>query len=353
MNDRPLLHSIQGTALSSVPPEPVDPAAYQAVCLDSFSASQIARGFSQLTIDNDTGELERFFALAGKPAWDLTAEDIDAVMAVLVARGVGAVTRGGYVGTFRSFFAFLEARHGAEIESRFGVRLSDPLDPYHAGRHVSDDSASTRPPPTPERMDEFFNFLRLRMEGARKWTPAARDYALFRVLYHAGLRSAEAASLEIRDLHFDRGPFGKIHVRLGKAAKGSGPRPRWVPMLDDLGLILRWYLAEVRPRFRTTGPVLFCDEGGNKMNSGSIRNRLLHLCEEEGRPVHERFSPHGLRHACATRNYERGIDLVAIQQMLGHWNVGTTMRYVTPSATFVEDAYRRALSTTLTNLEGE
>jgi site-specific recombinase XerD len=59
-----------------------------------------------------------------------------------------------------------------------------------------------------------------------------------------------------------------------------------------------------------------------------------------------------LRHACATHNYERGVDLVAIQQMLGHWHVGTTMRYVTPSATFIEDAYRRAVSGALGGLEG-
>ena len=51
-------------------------------------------------------------------------------------------------------------------------------------------------------------------------------------------------------------------------------------------------------------------------------------------------------------SYERGVDLVAIQQMLGHWHVGTTMRYVTPSATFIEDAYRRAVSGALTSLEG-
>ena len=49
--------------------------------------------------------------------------------------------------------------------------------------------------------------------------------------------------------------------------------------------------------------------------------------------------PHALRRACATRNYERGVDLVAIEQMFGHWHVGTTMRYVQPSSTFVEDAY--------------
>ncbi|MEE1829932.1 hypothetical protein PUT24_03465, partial [Streptomyces sp. SP17KL33] len=46
-------------------------------------------------------------------------------------------------------------------------------------------------------------------------------------------------------------------------------------------------------------------------------------------------------------NYERGVDLVAIQQMLGHWTVSSTMRYVRPSATFIEDAYQRAVASTL------
>ncbi len=106
----------------------------------------------------------------------------------------------------------------------------------------------------------------------------------------------------------------------------------------------------MRPRFREGQP-LFCDEGGGAIHRGTIRNRLRHLLELEGAPVEERFSPHGLRHACATHNYERGVDLVAIQQMLGHWHVGTTMRYVSPSATFIEDAYRRAVSNALVELE--
>ena len=117
-------------------------------------------------------------------------------------------------------------------------------------------------------------------------------------------------------------------------------------MLDGLDLILRWFLDDVRTRFPDS-KALFCDQGGGRLHRGTIRNRLRHLLELEGRPEEERFTPHGLRHAFATHNYERGVDLVAIQQMLGHWQVGTTMRYVTPSATFIEDAYRRAVSDTL------
>jgi hypothetical protein len=47
-----------------------------------------------------------------------------------------------------------------------------------------------------------------------------------------GLRAEEAAMMGRADVHFGRGPFGKPHVRFGKGAKTSGPRPRWVPMLD-------------------------------------------------------------------------------------------------------------------------
>lgn len=328
----------------------LDAATFEADCADEFVGSWSARGFSPVFIENATGVLERFLALLAVPAWEAGPEDVDAVIAQLVARGMVASTRRQYVQVFKDFHRFLGARKAAEIEAGFGVVLVDPVDEFNASRHVGNDSPSGKAPPTPQRMEDFFDFLRDRVAASRKFGPAGRDYALFRTLYHAGLRADEAASLEISDLHFDRGPFGKIHVRFGKGTKGSGPRPRWVPMLDHLDLILRWFLDDVRPRLGDS-TALFCDEGGGPIHRGTIRNRLRHLLELEGRPAGERFSPHGLRHACATWNYERGVDLVAIQQMLGHWHVGTTMRYVTPSATFIEDAYRRALSNTLGELE--
>jgi site-specific recombinase XerD len=343
------LRVVAGAALPAA--SPLDPERFQAACMDAFVASWTARGFSAVFIENATGVLERFLALLAVPSWEAGPDDVDAVVAQLVANGLASSTRRGYVQAFKDFHRFLVVRKAAEIEATFGVRLVDPVDEFNASRHVGNDSPSTKAPPSPERMEEFFAFLRDRIATARKFGPAGRDYALFRTLYHGGLRADEAASLELADLHFGRGPFGKIHVRFGKGTRGSGPRPRWVPMLDQLDLILRWFVDDVRSRLPES-KALFCDEGGGPIHRGTIRNRLRHLLEMEAAPMDERFSPHGLRHACATHNYERGVDLVAIQQMLGHWHVGTTMRYVTPSATFIEDAYRRAVSNTLADLEG-
>ena len=341
--------------------QPVDPVVFQDSCLRAFEASQVARGFAQTTMDNGAGVLDRFLVACERPAWEVTREDVDRVVAGLVGQGLSAATRRGYVQTFKGFHAFLSARKAGEIEAAFGVRMVDPVDGFNAARHVDSSSPSATAPPSPQRMEEFFDFLKERVAGARKYAAAGRDYAMFRTLYFAGLRAEETASLDRADVHFGRGPFGKIHVRFGKGAKTSGPRPRWVPMLDGLDLILGWYLEEIAPRLGE-GPALFCDEGGGRIHRGTIRNRLAYLLDlerealgQDGQREHElvRFSPHTLRHACATRNYERGVDLVAIQQMLGHWHVGTTMRYVTPSATFIEDAYRRAVSGTLAGLGGD
>jgi integrase/recombinase XerD len=285
------------------------------------------RGFSQVTVDSATSRLERVLATFGKPAWEVTREDVDRVVGSWAAAGIAASTRRTYLQAFKGFREFLTARKAGQIEAVFGVRLESPLDEFNAARHVACEAASATAPPSPERLAEFFEFLRGRVATARKFGSAGRDYALYRTLYHAGLRAEEAASLELPDLHFGRGPFGKIHVRFGKGAKTSGPRPRWVPMLDGLDLILRWFTDDVRTRFPGSA-ALFCDEGGGRLHRGTIRNRLRHLLDLEGRPAADRFTPHTLRHACATHNYERGVDLVAIQQMLGHWQIGTTMRYV-------------------------
>jgi site-specific recombinase XerD/DNA-binding Xre family transcriptional regulator len=310
------LRVIEGSLAAVKGPATADPQRFQEECVEAYLASWVARGFSPVTIENDSGVLERILALLGRPAWEVTAEDIDRVAGSLAASGLAASTRRGYVQAFKGFHRFLAARKAAEIEAVFGIRIQCPVDEFNASRHVGDDSPARLPPPSPARLEGFFAFLRGRIATARKYGPAARDYALFRTLYHAGLRADEASMLDRPDLHFGRGPFGKVHVRFGKGARTSGPRPRWVPMLDGLDVLLQWFERDVRPRFPDS-PVLFADESGGRLHRGTIRNRLRYLLELEGAEAAGRFSPHALRRACATHNYERGVDLVAIQQMLG------------------------------------
>jgi integrase/recombinase XerD len=68
--------------------------------VEAFVASWRARGFSTVTIDNDIGVLERTLAALGRPAWEVTPEDIDRVVGELTVAGRAASTRRGYVQTF-------------------------------------------------------------------------------------------------------------------------------------------------------------------------------------------------------------------------------------------------------------
>ncbi|WP_206282420.1 site-specific integrase [Streptomyces rhizosphaericus] len=226
-----------------------DPWQFQAVCVEAFVVSWRARGFSPVTMDNDVGLLGRSLVALGRPAWQVTPEGIDRVVGDLAVKGRVTSRRREYVQSFKGFHRFLLARKAAEIEAAFGVRLVCPVEEFHASRHVGDDSPALVPPRTAERVAEFFDFMMQRIATVRKYGPAARDYAMFGTLCHAGIRSEEASLLERPEVHFSRGPFGKLHVRFGKGAHTSGPRPRWVPMLDGLDLVLRWFLEDVRPKF--------------------------------------------------------------------------------------------------------
>lgn len=241
------LQLVHGGASTMPAVATVSPTVFQDSCLEAFRTSQAVRSFAQTSIENNAGVLDRFLAACGKPAWEVTAQDVDRVMASLIEQGLTASTRRGYLQVFKSFHAFLSVRKAVEIRAVFGVQLVDPLDDFNVIHHVDSSSPSAVAPPSDERMEEFFDFLKHRIAGARKYAVAGRDYALFRTLYLAGTRAEETSSLDRADVHFGRGPFGKIHVRFGKGAKTSGPRPRWVPMLDGLDLILRWYLEEIAP----------------------------------------------------------------------------------------------------------
>src|SRR5258708_23588153 len=101
-------------------------------------------------MDNGSGVLERFLDACGRPAWDVTREDVDRVVAGLSAQGLAASTRRGYGQAFKGFHAFPVARKAGEIEAAVRERLVNPGGGINAARVRASRPPSGHPPPAPD-----------------------------------------------------------------------------------------------------------------------------------------------------------------------------------------------------------
>ena len=123
-----------------------------------------------------------------------------------------------------------------------------------------------------------------------------------------GLRVNEARCLDLADVRWDLGRFGKLHVRHGKGARGSGPRERMVPLINGAGRTLRWFIEDVRGLFgddfaRHGAPLLPSERhnadgtaaraGAETLRAGLAAAAAAHLPGWEA-PL----TPHVLRHFC-------------------------------------------------------
>ena len=182
--------------------------------------------------------------------------------------GIAPSTRAEYLQIFKNFHVFVAARFAVEIGHRFGVMIIDPVDAFNRPVNVGVGAGASRPPPSVERLDEFFGFMRDQIATARKYYTASRDYTIFRVLYHTGLRSDEAARLAVSDVHLDRGPFGKLHVRFGKGTRtGMLRRFRtgWLRCLGCLVLFVDFFRGSIsKPRVQ---PLLIVEHADIIVNS--------------------------------------------------------------------------------------
>jgi DNA-binding Xre family transcriptional regulator len=219
----------------------------------------------------------------------------------------------------------MEIRHKAEIHQMTGRVAECPVDemnrPRGAGR------AALRIPPSSVQVGVLFGGWRAELATCRKFAPAARSYAAARLMADVGLRVNEASHLDLTDIKWDLGRFGKLHVRMGKGARGSGPRERMVPLINGAGATLRWFVQDVWSCFdddhARPGAPLFCSERRNADGSAAragnetLRSDLAAAAAAHLPDWTERVTPHVLRHFCASQLYLGGMDLIAIQETLG------------------------------------
>ncbi len=143
-----------------------------------------------------------------------------------------------------------------------------------------------------------------------------RDRALFELIYSCGLRISEAVDLELHNLFLEE---GLILVR------GKGDRERMVPLGDEAIRWVKRYLREARPHLVRGRPerAVFVNRLGKRLSRKGMWKRFHELTCAVGIEA----KVHTLRHSFATHMLEGGADLRAVQELLGHADIGTTQIY--------------------------
>jgi len=176
-------------------------------------------------------------------------------------------------------------------------------------------------------------------------TPAGdRDRAALELLYGAGLRVGELVAIDLDDLQ-----LGQRTVRV----RGKGRRERLVPFGRKAADAIARYLpqrARWRSRLRDGDEPLFVNQRGGRLSDRSVR-RILDAAVRRTAQLHH-LHPHALRHAFATHLLEAGMDLRAIQELLGHSSLATTQVYTNVDLAHLMKVYRDAHPRAATS-EGE
>lgn len=253
----------------------------------------------------------------------------------------------------------IELRHKVEIHQMTGRIVECPIDEMNRPRGRQ--QAKLRIPPA-ARVDRLFAGWREELATCRKFAPAARNYTACRLLSEAGLRVNEACRLDLPDVKWELGRFGKLHVRHGKGARGSGPRERMVPLINNAGQTLRWFVEDVWGQFgddhtRPGVPLLpserkNTDGTASRVGDETLRSALAKAAGTYLPDWPDVVTPHVLRHFCASQLYLGGMDLIAIQATLGHAWIATTMQYVHVPGTHIEDSWIAGQQRAVARLKG-
>jgi len=159
-----------------------------------------------------------------------------------------------------------------------------------------------------------------------------RDRAIFKVMLRCGLRVEEVANLALRSLYLKR--------RLILVKDGKGSKDRVVYISDDAFEALVKYLRS-RPPSKAR-KLFLVEKGIYKGRPLSVRG-IQKRMEYYARKARVKSSCHHLRHTMATQLLNADMDLVSIQDLLGHSRIGTTERYTKVSNLKVMRDYFKAM----------
>jgi len=137
--------------------------------------------------------------------------------------------------------------------------------------------------------------------------------SLMLITYAAGLRRNETLELRVKDIDFERNEI--------KVNKGKGNKDRITLLSENIKPVLKEYIKNDNP-----ADYLFEGALGGKYSFTSFAKVLKNALKNTG--ILKDVTPHTLRHSFATHLLEQGVDIRYIQELLGHKDIKTTLRYV-------------------------
>lgn len=251
----------------------------------------------------------------------LRPADLRGFLASRASDGLAPASRARALAAVRGFLRFLTRRHGMAALPLAGLRGPRPKPPVPRAL-------------APEDARDVAANIGSRYEPGRHQEAAlqaARDAALFTLLYGCGLRIAEALSLDMRDAPL---PGSEAALRV----RGKGGKERIVPVLPAVRTaIAAWVAHRVGA---APGEPLFIGARGARLDPAVAQRSLREYRRLAGIPEHA--TPHALRHSFATHLLGGGADLRAIQELLGHASLSTTQRYTEVDAAALLETWRKA-----------
>jgi integrase/recombinase XerC len=266
--------------------------------IEGFAAYlRIERRYSPATLANYTRSLQRlreFLAAQGVRRWrEARSEQIQALIAKSHRSGLSPGSLRDMLSAYRSFYRWL---------AREGVAATNP-------------AIGVRSPKAPRKLPQVLDVdeVGALLDFPANDPEAVRDRALLELLYSSGLRVSELTSVRWRDLDMDE---GLIRVT------GKGSKTRIVPVGGKAIAALQALREQDRPG---ADDPLVRGRLGKPLSPAAVRTRLKRRAKDQG--VWKRVYPHLLRHSCASHVLESSGDLRAVQELLGHADIGTTQIY--------------------------
>jgi integrase/recombinase XerC len=267
--------------------------------------------------------LDHAAAAAGSKRAALTPPDLSrtalrAFLAELHKRGVSRASAARKLAAVRTFLRYL--RREGLVDDDAGAMVPTPKRDVRMPVHLSEQEM-TRLVTAPAADDAL----------------AHRDRAILELFYASGLRLSELASLALDDVNLS----AQMVRTLGK-----GGKQRLVPFNRSTATAIRAYLADRerllqgRPTRARRDEPLFVNYRGTRLTTRSIDRLVRRHAAASG--VRPGVSPHALRHSFATHLLQRGADLRAIQELLGHARLSTTQRYTHVNTAQLVDVYRKS-----------